>query len=87
MDYGQAKKRVEAVKGYYIHLAMYLAVIGFLFAVDYFGGGGWWFYWPMAGWGIAVVIHTIVMIFDVQLFGKDWEERKINELMHRSGKA
>jgi hypothetical protein len=82
MNYTQAKKHVEALKGYYIHLGMYSSVIIALFLVDYFQGGGWWFYWVAFGWGVGVVGHTLAMIFEEGIWGKKWEERKINELMH-----
>jgi hypothetical protein len=36
-----------------------------------------WFLWPMFGWGIGVVFHA-VNVFGI---GKNWEEKKIRELM------
>ncbi len=36
-----------------------------------------WFYWPMLGWGIGIATHA-VGVFGI---GKDWEERKIQQLM------
>jgi hypothetical protein len=83
MNYAQARKHVEAVKGYYIHLIMYFSVIIGLFLVDYLQGGGWWFYWVAFGWGIGVIGHTLAMIFEEGPWGRQWEERKIEELMHR----
>ena len=79
--YRQARKRVEEIKGFYTHLVVYLAVNLCLFAIDVIDGGGWWFYWPLFGWGIAVVINAAVTFGVEGRLGKDWEERKVHELM------
>jgi adenylate cyclase len=40
------------------HLATYLAVIGFLFAINVLTwGGGIWFHWPALGWGLLIFLH------------------------------
>jgi len=38
-----------------------------------------WFYWPMLGWGLGLTIHA-VSTFGI---GKNWEEKKIKELMKK----
>jgi hypothetical protein len=81
--YERAKKRVEELKEYYSHLAIYLIVNGVLFAVDYLSGEGWWFYWPALFWGIGLAIHTFTTFVSDGPFGHNWEERKIRELMDR----
>lgn len=35
----------------------------------------------MLGWGIAVVIHGANVFFTGQFLGKEWEERKVKELL------
>ncbi len=49
--YRLAKRRVHVLKGFYIHLATYIAVMALLLLIDFLTGGGWWFYWPLLGWG------------------------------------
>lgn len=40
------------------HLGSYLGVNAGLMAMDWFQGGGiQWAFWPLFGWGIAIVIH------------------------------
>ncbi len=85
MKYKQAQARVKAINGFYIHLGIYLSIIGFLFIVDYLTGRNWWFYWPAIGWGVAVIINGIVLFFDLGILGSYWEERKIKELMSKGG--
>ena len=38
--------------------------------------------YPLAGWGIGIVIHALTT-FPVGIFGKEWEERKIKEYMEK----
>ena len=81
--YQRALHRVRELKEFYGHLTSYVLVNAGLFLVDVFTGDGWWFYWPLLGWGIAVVAHGISAFGLVDLFGKDWEERKVRELMEK----
>ena len=47
----------------------------------------WWFYWPMLGWGIGLVVHTLVTFGGI--FSDEWRERKARQLYekerHRAG--
>ncbi|MAZ02657.1 MAG: adenylate cyclase [Sneathiella sp.] len=45
----------------------------------------WWFLWPAAGFVVSLIIQGI-MIFKGPRHGKEWEERKINELKARRHK-
>lgn len=76
--YLQAKERVDQLKGFYMNLTAYLVVIPFLIFVNYMTYWDFhWFWFPMAGWGVSVLIHAF-FTFGV---GRDWEERKIQKLM------
>jgi hypothetical protein len=58
--YIRAEKRADAKLGFYRHFVVYLGVNLFLFLIDLFTSpGGWWFYWPLLGWGIGVFFHFI----------------------------
>ena len=85
----RAKKKVEAIKGFYKHLAVYLLVnTGILiakavnlepdehfFEIDTF---------KMAiFWGIGVLFHAFG-VFGTSLFlNSNWEEKKIQEYMEK----
>ena len=91
--YIRAKKRVEELKGYYWHLAIYIIVNSFLSGAqivdgisenktfaEIFSDLGMYAVWFI--WGIGLFIHTF-KTFGFRFFiGDDWEERKINELMN-----
>jgi len=82
--YKQAKKRVEDLKGFYAHLTVYLVVNAGLFLINFATNrDSWWIYWPLLGWGIALVIHAVVLFAIEGPFGERWEARKIQELMDR----
>ncbi len=83
-QYQKAKERVEAIKGFYIHLIVYVAVNLMLFSINViFSPEGLWFFWPLMGWGIAVAFHALSVFGFGLYFGPDWEERKIRELMEK----
>ena len=84
--YQNAKKRVEALKGFYTHLTVYVLVNLLLFTINVLTSpGSLWFYWPLMGWGIAIALHALRVFGAGRLFGKEWQERKIDELMVRGG--
>lgn len=59
-EYAKARKRAEAKYGFYVHAAVYgavmvlLAIINVLTSTEIL-----WFIWPFAGWGIALAIHGV----------------------------
>ncbi len=78
--YIRAKKQVEELKGFYGNIIAYCVVIPFLIFINY--STSWehkWFWYPMFGWGLGIVIHA----FQVFGYGSDWEERKIREYMNK----
>lgn len=83
--YEKAKERVQALRGFYIHLIVYVTVNLFLFLLNIITSPDvLWFYWPLLGWGIALVAHALsVFRGSDRLFGDDWEERKIGELIEK----
>jgi len=83
--YIRAKERVEELKKFYGNLTSYIIVITGLAILNYYTNG-WrymWFLWAALGWGLGVVFHAIGTFNLNPFFGKDWEKRKINELMDK----
>jgi len=82
--YLKAQKRVEDIKGFYGNLTMYVLIITGLAILNLVTYPKFlWFFYPMAGWGIGVIIHAIAVFNFIPFFGRDWEEKKINELMQK----
>ncbi|MGH0431936.1 2TM domain-containing protein [Bacillus mycoides] len=81
--YLRAKKRVENLKAFYIHLTVYILVNLMLFFINVSSDSSkLWFLYPLGGWGIGIVIHGLTT-FPFGIFGKEWEERKIKEYMEK----
>ncbi|MBL1221620.1 2TM domain-containing protein [Chryseobacterium sp. L7] len=81
--YRKASRRVKELKGFYGNLTSYCLVIPFLVVLNLITSPQHlWFYWPMLGWGVGIVAHGI-SVFGI---GKEWEERKIRELMDEDRK-
>ena len=91
----RAKKRVKAIKGFYVHFIIYVLsnifisgiIIYGLMESDYsfedafsnFGVYSTWLFW-----GIGMFFHWLgVFGFQYLGFGKDWEEKKIKEMMDK----
>ncbi|MDQ3037426.1 MAG: 2TM domain-containing protein, partial [Myxococcota bacterium] len=41
------------------HVMTWLVVNSGLFLIDLLSGGGWWFYWPLLAWGMAVALQAV----------------------------
>ncbi len=81
--YLRAKERVEVLKKFYGNVFSYIVFISVLAAINYWVNE-WsymWFLWAAFGWGIGIVFHAINTFNLNPFFGKDWENRKIKELM------
>ena len=86
--YEAAQKRAEELQGFYIHLLIYVVVNLGLFLINVLtkgDGGNWWFYWPLAGWGIGLGVHALAVFAGV--FGEDWKQRKTDQLYERARKS
>ncbi len=81
--YQRAKDRVEALKGFYGNLTSYVIVIPILVFVNYRTTDFPWAIFPALGWGFGLVAHGMEAYGYNPLLGKNWEERKIKELMDK----
>lgn len=82
--YLRARKRVRAIRGFYRHLAVFVLFNGGMLAWQWLGTPRRpWFGWPIAGWSIGLLAHGLSVWAPQYWLGRDWEERKIAELMGR----
>jgi len=85
--YREARKRVEAKKGFFIHLTVYIIVNIMLVLIWAFpGGGGFpWFVFPLGGWGIGILFHFLeAFVFSRQT---DWERKAIEKEVEKLKKG
>jgi len=85
--YLRAKKKVDAIVGFYWHLASYVVVNLFLIILigmnSNAGFSGFGPYATAFFWGIGLVFHFLGVFGTNFLFGKNWEKRKIAEYMEK----
>ncbi|MBW1295941.1 2TM domain-containing protein [Aquimarina litoralis] len=86
--YQQAKKRVDDERGFYTHLTIYIVInIIILFINTNFSSQGFksWTQWHLYAtpvfWGTGLLFHGLRVFKRNFIFGKDWEQKKIKELM------
>ena len=85
LKYQKAKERVAALRKFYIHLCVYVLVNLSLFLRNIIiSPDSLWFYWPLLGWGIAIVLHALSVFGPGRRFGAEWEEKKIAEIMEKN---
>ena len=89
-EYQKARDRVQEVKGFYAHAAMYLlanvALAVLNLATLAKNDGIIWFVWPLIGWGIALAVHALSVFGIGRFLGKDWEQRQIQQELDRRHK-
>ncbi len=90
IKYLQAKKRVERMKGFYIHLLVYVCVNLFIAFFNYqeLKPGESYFQWQnfltLLLWGVGLTAHGLSVFLPNFVLGKNWEEEKIQELMDKN---
>lgn len=89
VKYQQAFKRVKRIKGFYTHLMIYIVINAGILIANYSSNGHNENFWEWQNfstafcWGIGLLAHGMSVFMPNMLMGKDWEERKINELMEK----
>jgi fatty acid desaturase len=77
----RAKRRLDALKAFYIHLFVFALVLAGLAIINFATGGPWWVLWVLLGWGIGILAHAITVFGHTSRAIADWEERKLRQLM------
>ncbi|HYV58439.1 MAG TPA: 2TM domain-containing protein [Acidimicrobiia bacterium] len=81
--YQEAKRRVDAKKGFYVH-AFFFVVLNIIFLAAV----GWDFLWATVFWGLGLVLHGASVFFSGSDWVKRWEHRAIQrELDRQSGSS
>jgi len=89
IKYLEAKKRVKKLKGFYIHFTIYVLVnllIVFINVQNLKPGESYFKpenFFTLFFWGIGLLAHGMSVFIPQFVLGKNWEERKIRELMEK----
>jgi hypothetical protein len=77
----RARRRLAALKEFYVHLFVFAAVLTGLAIINAATGGTWWVLWVLLGWGIAVLAHAATVFGRSSRAIANWEERKLRQFM------
>ena len=79
-----AFQHVRKLKRFYLHLTLYVLVIGFLAAINMTRSPTHiWFVWPALGWGSAIVIRALTLFDLFPFFGPEWERQQVEKRLGR----
>jgi hypothetical protein len=81
--YYKAKDQVKEMKKFYTSLMSYIVFISLLAGLNYYTNEfrNMWFLWAAFGWGIGLFFQAAKAFDWNPFFGKDWEQRKMKQLM------
>ncbi len=79
----RAVQQVQAMTGFYVHLAIFVVVIAILGIVNWAVSATWWVQWPMLGWGAGLIAHYLLVFGEFPDFVRRWQERKVEELKNK----
>lgn len=82
--YNRAKKRVDELKGFYIHLSIYIVINTFILINIFLRNDDFWrweHFITLFAWGIGLFFHASKTFEFNPFLGKNWEERQIKKYM------
>lgn len=80
-----AFKRVQRLRGYYLHLLMYVVINGGCMTINLLTTPDkLWFFGTCLFWGLGLLVHTLtVFVFD-KYFTGEWELTQVEKRLGRS---
>ena len=80
----RAKRKVRRIRAFYLHALIWGGVCAGLLFINLMTWPGYlWSLWPAFVWGIGLAFHGLTVYGMGNIFGTDWEERKIQEILSR----
>lgn len=87
--YEKARKRVKTFAAFYKHLMVYIVVNAFLIILKWVRldpGENFFEFSTFATalfWGIGLALHALSVFGPEIMFGQNWEDKKVRELMDK----
>jgi hypothetical protein len=81
-----AWRKVKSLRVLYSHLSIFVFVNVALLLIDVSTPGEVWFYKVLIGWGLLVGLHAAYTYELLPWSTRDWEQRKVRELMDEQRK-
>lgn len=89
----RAKSRVKKIKGFYSHLLVYVVIniMIVIININNLEPGESYFqyknFFTLFFWGLGLAVHGLSVFLPNMILGRNWEERKIKEIMEREKKG
>lgn len=87
IKYQEALKRVKRIKGFYTHALVYFVINIMIIIVNAQNSDEGFFrlknFSTAIFWGIGLLAHGLSVFMPSIVLGKNWEEKKIKELMDK----
>ncbi|MCU0955585.1 MAG: 2TM domain-containing protein [Hyphomicrobium sp.] len=76
----RARKEYEAIRGFYIHVMVFVPVLLLLLVLDVVGGSGMWVQWVGLGWGLGLAFHAYsAFVMEPRKMAR-WEQEQIEAI-------
>ncbi len=80
--------QLKRIKRFYAHLIRYVAVISLLLVINLLTVPHYlWVKWAAFGWGLGLLFHGLKTFVGIEIFGADWEKRKLEKLLQKKREA
>lgn len=82
--YSKARKKAQAIRGFYINAAAYCIVIPASVYLNYrYTPAFQWWWMAILCWGTGLAIHAMDAFGRYPFLSKEWEKRKMKELLEK----
>ena len=83
-DEALALAKVRKIKGFYMHVAEYALIIGFLAVANFVTDRHHlWVAWAAIPWGLVLALHGLRVFDKIPFLNGDWERRKVEQYLGR----
>jgi hypothetical protein len=79
---GMTGADLDALRYFRLHARVYALGAAVLFLFDLVVSGGWWFFWPVFGWGILVLLHYLYLK-SIRV-DSDWAEDRTTQIIEKA---
>lgn len=73
----RARKEYEAIRGFYVHVMVFVPVMLLLVILDVLGGSGMWVQWVGLGWGLGLAFHAYAAFVATPRKMARWEQEQL----------
>ena len=87
-DEALALAHVRKIKGFYLHVAQYIIVLGFLTAVNFYTKRhshyqAYWVTWVALGWAVGLLLHGLRAFDKIPFLSGERERRQVEKQLGR----